>query len=97
MFALRLAGFLVILVLIWVFLTQILIPLFTNKPLFPSFRRSSKTVRTLEREVRDLHGTVSDLTDAKELTEHKSGLNRQKQELEEAIKSTDQHPPDNKQ
>lgn len=80
--ALRLVGFILVLLLLWFFATQIVLPLCTSRPLFPTFRREDKDVKRLRDEVNDLQQEVAVLQDVNELSATRNNLVRTKSELE---------------
>lgn len=92
MFALRLLGAILAVVIVLIFVTQIFIPLFQGKPLFPGIRRKPRSVKELEVEVNELHSKVAVLHEERDLTEVKSTLERQRSDLESAINRTAEVP-----
>lgn len=82
--ALRFVGFIIFILLLWFFLTQIVLPLFQARPLFPWFRGKDEGVQALEKEVNDLQQQVAVLEDATELAAARKKLVRAKAKLEAA-------------
>lgn len=78
---LRFVGVLIALLLIWLFITRVLIPLFTGRKL----SSNNPEIRTLEGEVKELHGEVADLQEKAELSQHINALNQEKAELQDTI------------
>lgn len=89
MIALRILAVLILIAAIWFFVTQILFPVLNSKPLFPAFCKQSDAVKSLEREVSDLHDKVSDLSDARDLKRTKDALVREKKDLEQVLTEDD--------
>lgn len=89
MIALRILAVMILIAAIWFFLTQILFPVLNSKPLFPAFRKQSDVVKSLDREVSDLHNKVSDLSDARDLKRTKDDLVREKKDLEQILTEDD--------
>ncbi|MNK76749.1 hypothetical protein D3C87_963260 [compost metagenome] len=82
--ALRLIGFIIVVLVLWFFITQVVIPLVRARPPFPAFRGSDKDVKKLKEEVELLQQQVDVLNDVNELAAAKKKLVRAKAKLEAA-------------
>lgn len=78
---LRFVGILIALLLIWLFITRLLLPMFTGRKL----SSNNPEIRNLEGEVKELHGEVADLQEKAELNQHINALNQEKAELQDTL------------
>lgn len=85
--ALRLVGFVIAVLALWFFVTQIVVPLVRGRSLFPVFRGESKTVKELKDEVASLQQQVDVLEDVNELEAAKKKLVRAKARLQAGSQS----------
>ncbi len=85
--ALRIIGFILIVLLVWFFVTQVVIPLAKSRPFFPIFRGEAKTVKELRDEVASLQQQVDVLEDVNELEAAKKKLVRAKARLQAGSQS----------
>jgi len=77
------------LVLASVALTQILIPLFRNEPLFRSFRKSYQREKWLRQQLEETQRRLAEMELEKQLAEHQDELLRRRLEQIESYSSLD--------
>jgi hypothetical protein len=77
------------LVLASVALTQILVPLFRNEPLFRSFRKSYQREKWLRQQLEETQRRLAEMELEKQLTEHQDELLRRRLEQIESYSSLD--------
>ena len=75
------------LVLVTVVLTQILVPLILNKPLFVSFRKTYQREKNLRQQLEETRRRLAELELEKQLTEHRNELIRRQMEQMESCTS----------
>lgn len=89
MIALRILAVIILILALWIFLTQILFPALNNQRLFPMFRKGDKQVKELDREVTQLNEQVQNLNEARDLKRTKDALQKEKSVLQEALNEDD--------
>ena len=75
------------LILVTAVLTQILVPLIQNKPLFVSFRKSYQREKWLKQQLEETRRRLAELEIEKQLNEHRNELIRRQMEQMESCTS----------